>query len=343
MKSIIKELFQAFAAGGLIPALLLGFVFLYPATDSEAAQTQPALRLEAEPAETKPAEIETIIVPQPLTQPAEPAEVYITVIRENESCQWPLEAYIVGVVLGEMPADFELEALKAQAVVARTYTLKICQEGKKHGGAVCTESSCCQAYRSDSQYLSSGGTEEKLMKVKQAVQETQGQVLQYEGELITATYFSCSGGATEDAVAVWGYEVPYLQSVESPGEEGASAYYREKRFTAEEFCKKMSIRLSSDPKSWFGTVTYTEGGGVETIAIGGVVYKGTTIRSLLGLRSTKFEVDVTEGIITFRTKGYGHRVGMSQYGANAMALAGNAYQDILAHYYTGAVLTQCTN
>ncbi len=253
-----------------------------------------------------------------------------------ESCD--LEEYLVGVVLGEMPASFEEEALKAQAVVARTYTLRANTVYSKHGdGSVCTDSGCCQAYLSPKEYLSRGGTRENLDKIKAAVTATAGQVLTYEGALIEATYFSCSGGTTEDAVAVWGTDYPYLQSVESPGEEYATHYTDTVSFTPGEFEKALGVDLPGAPDSWFGPVTYTEGGGVDTMVIGGKTYRGTDLRMTLGLRSTVFSVSAGEKIV-ITTKGFGHRVGMSQYGADAMAAGGSGYGEILAHYYQGTEL-----
>ena len=252
-----------------------------------------------------------------------------------------LEEYLIGVVMGEMPASFEMEALKAQAVVARTYTLKCAGVGVKHGeNTVCTDFSCCQAYVSPDGY---GGSAEDYEKISQAVADTAGQVLTYNGKLIEATYFSCSGGVTEDAVAVWGTDYPYLRSVESPGEESATYYTDEVFFTAEEFQNRLGRELSGSPGSWLGYTTYTAGDGVNTMRIGGVDYKGTEVRSLLGLRSTAFTMRAENGGITVATKGYGHRVGMSQYGADAMALRGCDYEEILTHYYQGTTLTVYEN
>ena len=252
-----------------------------------------------------------------------------------------MDEYLTGVVLAEMPASFETEALKAQSVVARTYTLRASQAGVKHMDAdVCTDHTCCQAYIAPETY--SGG-EENLEKVRSAVLATSGQVLTYNGELIEATYFSCSGGSTEDAVAVWGTDYPYLRATESPGEENAAHYTDTVTFSAEEFSQKLGQSLSGDPASWFGFTTYTAGGGVNSIRIGGRDYKGTEVRTLLGLRSTAFSIRAAGDSVTITTKGYGHRVGLSQYGADAMALDGKTYTQILAHYYQGTVLTNFDN
>ena len=266
--------------------------------------------------------------------------VFISVLNKNGVAEtMELEEYLVGVVLAEMPASFEVEALKAQAVVARTYTLRAHEGKSKHdAAAVCTDSACCQAYRSPEDYLNSSGSQENVDKVTAAVQSTAGLVLIYKGELIEATYFSCSGGSTEDAVAVWGAEIPYLQAVSSPGEENAAHYSDSVSFTAEVLAEALGISPAGSPEDWFGDVTYTAGGGVDTIQIGGTTYSGTGVRKLLGLRSTAFTVTVEAASITFHTRGFGHRVGMSQYGADAMAAMGSSFEEILQHYYQGTVL-----
>lgn len=252
-----------------------------------------------------------------------------------------LENYLVGVVLAEMPASFATEALRAQAVAARTYTVRHCHSDLRHGkNTICTDHTCCQAYTDPGDYVRAGGSWSAVERVRQAVTDTTGQVLMYEGELIVATYFSCAGGLTEDAAAVWGQDVPYLQSVPSPGEEAAAFFTDSKTFSAQELQSALGVRLTGPVSTWFGNVTFTEGGGVETIVIGGVAYRGTTVRTLLQLRSTAFSVSFSEDAVTFHTRGYGHRVGMSQYGADAMASAGKTYQEILAHYYTGTQIVQ---
>ena len=252
--------------------------------------------------------------------------------------QMEMEEYLTCVVLAEMPTDFHEEALKAQAVVARTYVGRRLVSGKHDTAAVCTDASCCQGYCSVEAFLADGGSQEAVDKVSAAVAATAGQVLTYEGELIDATYFSCSGGSTEDAVAVWGADVPYLQAVESPGEEEAAHYSDEVRFTPGELAAALGFANDGSAEDWFGGVTYTDGGGVETMEIRGNTYEGTELRKLLGLRSTVFEVEVDGDEIIITTHGFGHRVGMSQYGAQAMAQSGSTYQEILAHYYVGTEL-----
>lgn len=259
----------------------------------------------------------------------------IQVWTDSGCVEMELTDYLTGVLISEMPGSFHAEAKKAQAIVARTYALRRMGGTDKHPGAVCADSSCCQGYLDPDTFSDL----ETVGLARQAVEQTEGMVLTYRGELIDATYFSCSGGMTEDAVAVWGSDVPYLQSVESPGEETAAHYEDATYFTKEQLENALGVTLKGSSKSWLGAATYTEGGGVASMVIGGKTYKGTELRTILGLRSTAFSVEETADGVTFLTKGYGHRVGMSQYGAQAMALAGSDYDAILAHYYQGTELT----
>lgn len=252
-----------------------------------------------------------------------------------------LEAYLVGVVLGEIPADFAEEALKAQAVAARTYTRKAMLTGGKHGdGLLCRQANCCQAYWDPEAFLDQGGSRQELETVWAAVRETDDQVLTYNGELIEATFFACSGGRTEDALAVWGTDYPYLRSIDSPGEE-AARYYRDSRtFSRQELEAALGVTLPRDPDTWLGETTYTSGGGVDTWTIGGKNFTGVEVRKLLGLRSAAFTATVEGDGLTFETRGYGHRVGLSQCGAQAMAQAGKDYAEILLHYYPGTKMVK---
>ena len=314
MKGLCKEICVAAFMGLILPALVLNTIV---ALDQKEQVPEGS--------------IET-------SQPEAVPETKLTMrlrMPDGTTQEMDMDTYLVGVVAGEMPASFAPEALKAQAVVARTFTLRAFTTGGKHGdGSVCTDSTCCQAYRGDLQG-------ESLQKITTAVLETSGQVLLYEGNLIEATYFSCSGGSTEDAVAVWGTDYPYLRATVSPGEEHATHYTDTVYFSKEEFSKAFG-GLSGDAKHWIGFATYTAGGGVHSILIGGKEYKGTQIRTMLGLRSTVFTMTVEGERIKVTTKGYGHRVGMSQYGADAMAMNGSTYPEILAHYYQGTELTVWT-
>lgn len=333
MNQLYKEIIRGAILGFLVPALMVTVV-VFAAENTSPTPTSPPLSSTPGLSGTQPSS-------SPSMQLG--GEIVIPVLTEQGILSMDLEVYLLGVVLSEMPASFDVEALKAQAVAARTFALKIHTEGYKHdGGAVCTSSACCQGYLSSDDYLNRGWGRENLEKVTEAVQATKGKVLIYQGQLISATYFACSGGLTESAAAVWGQDVPYLQSVDSPGEEETVYYQQEKRFTPEQFQQAIGIRLEGSVDTWFGLSRFTSGGGVDTLEIGGVAYRGTTLRSLLGLRSTMFTVSISQGQIVFTTRGYGHRVGMSQYGADAMAMAGSNYRQILSHYYPGTTLVEYT-
>ena len=290
-----------------------------------------------------PAQENTVTATEPTQQQGSQQATDVVVLLPDGQEVLDMQTYLTGVLLAEMPVDFSEEALKAQAVVSRTYALRRNTLGNKHPqGAVCTESSCCQAYRPIDDFLSKGGTEEMLKKVSQAVEYTNNQVMTYNGALIEATYFSCSGGRTEDALAVWGTDIPYLQAVDSPGEESATHFVDTAEFTATEFASLLGISPNGSAPDWLGAVTYTDGGGVDTMVIGGKAFSGTQIRQKLGLRSTVFSMYATQDKIHISTRGFGHRVGMSQYGAEAMAVRGSDYQEILYHYYPGTQLTAYT-
>ena len=253
----------------------------------------------------------------------------------TDGTELSLDAYLQRVLLGEMPISFEKEALKAQAVAARTYTAKA-MAGGKHGGKLCTDSTCCQAFCDAAAFASF--TPEEREKAADAVRETDALVLTYDGALIEATFFSCSRGRTEDAVAVWGTDYPYLRSVESPGEEAAKYDTDSRLVSKRELETALEITLSDNAASWAGAVQLTSGGGVETIELGGKRFLGVYLRKALGLRSTAFTVTPEGDALRFDTRGYGHRVGLSQYGANAMAADGADFREILRHYYPGTAL-----
>ena len=317
MKRKHREILLAVILGLLVPGVLFWVMDKSPKPDIEVVEAS------VEPTET-------------VGEPVDAVKLLPVLMPNGSVEQMPLEDYITCVLLAEMPSEFEPEALKAQAVAARTYTLKRQQAGNKHDtAAVCTKASCCQAYCPEEDFLVSGESNAALKKMKDAVMSTAGQVLTYDGALIEATYFSCSGGRTEAAVAVWGSDIAYLQAVDSPGEENATHYVDTVSFTLQEFADKLGVKLSGN---WLGKITYTDGGSVDTIAIGTQEFTGTQMRQKLGLRSTAFAISPVGNTVTITTKGFGHRVGMSQYGAEAMAVQGKTYKEILAHYYPGTTL-----
>lgn len=289
-----------------------------------------------EPSEPAPS------VPVPLEEPPlAPFDEAVTlrVLTDGAVQELSLRDYLIGVLLAEMPTDFPAEALKAQAIASRTFALRQAQAHKHDAADICTDPACCQGFIADA-------SAEDLARAEEAVMQTDGLVMLYEGALIDATFFSCSGGRTEAAVAVWGGDVPYLRSVESPGEEDAPRYEETVTLSAAEFAQTLcaaypEANLAGEPKGWFGACSYTEGGGIETVFIGGTAVSGTQLRRLFSLRSTDITVSVTdEDEIMLTTRGFGHRVGLSQYGAKAMAESGKDFAAILTHYYTGANVTR---
>lgn len=270
--------------------------------------------------------------------------------RGNDIIEISLLEYLFGVVSAEMPASFHEEALKAQAVAARTYTIsKMDKDIPEHNDAdVCDNINHCKAYISEEELIDKYGEswiKEYYSKIKNAVLETDGIIATYSGEPINAVFHSTSSGMTENSKDVWSGDVPYLVSVVSEGEEESPRFEDTVKFSKDEFIKKISKSgknptFSDDVSNWIGEILKNESGSIKNIKIGGVDFKGTEVRELLGLRSTNFEIILGENI-TVNTKGNGHGVGMSQYGANYMAKHGYTYEQILKKYYTGINIDKC--
>ena len=264
----------------------------------------------------------------------------------NEIEEIDLDTYLYGVVSAEMPASFEKEALKAQAVVARTYTLyKIVNNDGKHGEAdICDDSTCCQEWISKNDRFAKwevSEQEENWKKIVNAVNSTQGKIVTYEGKPINAFFHSNSGGETEAPIDVWGGSgYPYLQSVSTSGEDAYSQYSSEAEFTEADFVEKIKevhsdFEINFKEKDCIKIEEYTEGNRVKTIKIGNLELSGVEVRNIFGLRSANFKVTWKEGKIKFEVIGYGHGVGMSQTGADSLAKEGKNYEEIIHHYYTG--------
>lgn len=260
-----------------------------------------------------------------------------------------LDEYLCGVISAEMPASYELEALKAQAVVARTYTLYKMINAKPHGeeADICDSFQCCQAWISKEDRFAKwaeGTQEANWNKIVTAVNETKGKVITYDGKIINAFFHANSGGKTEVPVNVWGGTgYPYLQVVETSGEEGYTQYSSVVELTVEEFINKFKEKyadISIDMNNLEEEIKiqeYTESGRVKTLKVGNKNIAGTEVRTILGLRSTNFnmELDVQNSKVKFDVTGYGHGVGMSQTGADAMAKQGSTYEQIVKHFYVG--------
>ena len=260
----------------------------------------------------------------------------ITVYRSNGSViNLNMTDYLIGVVSSEMPASFNLEALKAQSVLARTYALKAKQTGKKLTDTVST-----QSYIDIDQMKNKWGNSFNTYynKIKNAVENTNGEYLSYNGNYIEALYHSTNNGKTESSLDVFGNYYPYLISVSSEYDKNASSYLRTINMPLDTISNKLGLSLNSD--SVISILSYTDGGNIKEININGNNFSGKKVRELLGLRSADFDISISDNNANITTRGYGHGVGMSQYGANGMANAGYSYKDILSHYYPGTTLTK---
>lgn len=260
----------------------------------------------------------------------------ITVYRSNGSViNLNMTDYLIGVVSSEMPASFNLEALKAQSVLARTYALKAKQTGKKLTDTVNT-----QSYIDIDQMKNKWGNSFNTYynKIKNAVENTNGEYLSYNGNYIEALYHSTNNGKTESSLDVFGNYYPYLISVSSEYDKNASSYLRTISMPLDTISNKLGLSLNND--SVINILSYTDGGNIKEININGNNFSGKKIREQLGLRSADFDISISDNNANITTRGYGHGVGMSQYGANGMANAGYGYKDILSHYYPGTTLTK---
>lgn len=265
-------------------------------------------------------------------------KVMVSIHRSNGNIEEiELEEYVIGVVAAEMPAAFNKEALKAQSVAARTYALKSIQEG-----TILTDNEKTQSYKDIEQLKELWGNnfDTYFNKIKNAVNDTKGQALIYNGEYIEALYHSTSNGYTEDSYEVFGNKYPYLVIVDSIWDVNASSYLRDKTFTFDEI--NNLLNTSFDNHSIIEILEKTNSGRISRIKIDDNYYSGTELRNLLGLRSTDFDIEINDNNITFTTRGYGHGVGMSQYGANGMGNVGKTYTQILNHYYPKTIIKTVT-
>lgn len=319
---------RKYAAAGLVLTVLL-FGGAYLAAGGPAAEPEPAAP-------------ETAAVHHD-------RDVTLTIQDGDTTEQMTLERYLTGVVRGEMPASFEMEALRAQAAAERSYVYFQLAAGRKdaHPDAdFCTDHTCCSAYLSETAAREKWGGDFAPWntRVEQAVSDTDGQVVLHNGRPILAVFHSSSAGRTAAAGDVWSGDLPYLVSVDSPeGEETVPNYYSTVTFTAAEAKEKLlaahpELKLSGTPDRWFGAAAENGSGRVETVSVGGTDIEGTELRRIFGLRSACFTVAADSESVTFRVTGYGHGVGMSQYGANQLAREGKTWQEILEWYYTGATV-----
>ncbi len=268
----------------------------------------------------------------------------INLLHNNENVveTLELEDYLINVVAAEMPVEYEEEALKAQATVARTYTLYQIENGHKHDNAdVCDSSTCCQAWISKEKRYEKWGDnqDEKWSKLTNAVYSTAGEVITYNGKPIDAFFHSNSGGTTEIPINVWGgSDFPYLQVVETSGEDEYSQYYSEKEYTKAEIESKMKSAYSDFSIDWneencIEILEYTESSRIKTLKIGNKNISGVEARKIFELKSSNFTYEISESTVKFKVIGYGHGVGLSQTGSNTLAKDGKNYKEIIEHFF----------
>nr|WP_243896080.1 stage II sporulation protein D [Paenibacillus sp. F411] len=289
--------------------------------------------------------------PSAMPKAAEEPTVSVYLSGTDTVEQLPLERYLIGVVAAEMPAAFQPEALKAQAIAARTYIVQRLRSGDTSGvpgdKALVTDTVAHQAYISRDMLekeWKAGGKQPELDKIQQAVNDTRGIVMTYEGEPITASFFSTSNGYTENSEDYWSNAFPYLRSVESPWDLEVSPKYKTVvTMKRKELVNQLGLASAAVPvsksgegsASFFKVTAYTEGGRIKQALLGGQAFSGREIRERLDLRSSQFDLELRGEEVIITTYGFGHGVGMSQYGAEGMALEGYLAKEILSHYYTG--------
>ncbi|HBS59969.1 MAG TPA: stage II sporulation protein D [Firmicutes bacterium] len=293
------------------------------------------------------------------SSPSRPAKtgdgVMITVYLHDQgkSMDMNLEEYVKGVVAAEMPAEFDLEALKAQAVAGRTYAAR---HMRMYGGAgspqhpeadISTDPREGQAWLGEQALKKKWGTlnyHRYWSKISRAVEETGGMVLTYKGEMINALFHSTSGGQTEDPGEIWGQQIPYLKSIPCPWDQKSPRYKGEREFSIGELADLVGpeagvvTAAQNGSNELVNVVEKTASGRVKKVRIGSKIFEGTAVREKLGLYSTNFTWRLDGDKIIFATTGYGHGVGMSQYGANGMAKEGKGYKEILLYFYQGTEL-----
>ncbi|WP_138420724.1 stage II sporulation protein D [Aquibacillus sediminis] len=299
---------------------------------------------EKEPVETENAEVE-----QPVAIKASDSPFSVKVFRtETEETEMvPLEEYVARVVASEMPAEFELEALKAQSLAARTYIVNHLvhqEESSLPENSDVTDTVEHQVYKSDKELLAQWGTDYnwKMNKINQAVTSTIGEIITYEDQPITPAFFSTSNGFTEDSENYWENELPYLRSVESPWDKDSPKYLDQKIVTEQQVEEILGIQVDTNSDQPF-EISRTDSNRVAEMTVGGESFTGREIRESLDLRSSDFEVEHKNDHFIFTTKGYGHGIGMSQYGADGMAKEGKSYKEIVTYYYKGAEVAQVNN
>ncbi len=329
-----------------VSALLLG-ASIYIATHLDKAQ--------AEDEKEKQNKQEIVQITKHIEDNKIKDNIKVKITSTGEIKELTVNEYLKGVLPSEMPPEYGIEALKAQAVVARTYLYQKIASGGHGNADICDSASHCQAYYSTDRILqiwekSKGWNKETrdihAQKVAEAVEHTENIAVTYNGSYIRAYFHACSGGKTENVANIWGKQnIPYLVSVESLGEEDYKNYTSKVKLNVSELQAKLNeeqsikCNISVDRGDIVKILSYTDTGRVDKVEIGGVIYTAEKLRTLLGLRSTNFDVEYENGEVIFKVTGNGHGVGMSQVGANYYAEQGYTFDKIITHYYTGVDIT----
>lgn len=263
----------------------------------------------------------------------------VTLLTEEGPVSMTMAEYLPGAVAAEMPVSFGAEALKAQAVAARTYVLS---RARHEDGDVCTDGGCCLAYKDEAALRAFWGSdfEENMRAVRAAVAATDGEYLAYDGQAIQAVFHASSAGATEDSANLWSAQ-PYLISVSSPETaDNVPELITTVTVTADELSETLGLSPAGPPSSWLEGTSLEDSGRVRGLLLCGQAFTGTYIRAAFGLKSTDFTFAWDGAEFVFTVAGNGHGVGMSQYGASLLAAQGYTYEQILAHYYPGTELVR---
>lgn len=267
----------------------------------------------------------------------------IRVLRDGKVTEYSANDYIFGVVAAEMPALYETEALKAQAVAAYTFACYRMQNNTNTEYDISADPETAQCFITRKEAAARWGekADEYAKKIDDCIAAVEGEILTYDGALIFAAYHAISAGATNSCADVWGSDLPYLKSVSSAGDSLADGYLSEATFTTDELAEKLKsiANISGEAQDYFTDLQATDNGYVKSITYCGKNTTGAEICELLGLRSANFTVSFADGSFTFTIKGYGHGVGLSQTGADYMAKQGSTYKEILLHYYNGTTLS----
>ncbi len=341
MKNISLYIITLISICFILPAIFTNSTKTVSANETNETNSKPPEQTQNETANTNQTQENTQNNNQEIT-------IKLLHHQTGEIEEVNLETYLYNVVSAEMPATFEKEALKAQAIVARTYTMYKINNKKHENSDICDDSNCCQAWVSKEERLSrweESKREENWNKITESVNETKGKIITYQNQPINAFFHSNSGGTTEIPVNVWGgSNYPYLQIVQTSGEEGYTQYASEAEYTHEEILQKLKekyqdIQIDFTKDEQIQILEHTESGRVKTIKFGNHNISGVEARSIFGLKSNNFEIEKPEGKIKFKVKGYGHGVGMSQTGADSLAKQGQTAEQIITHFYSNVEIT----